>query len=162
MMVTKGDIAPDFTVPGVEGTAPRTYRVGAATDDELALLVFAPSSTMGADRRNYRPLLDITWFQFIDALEVYVITRSEDLPAKTADYCRSLGIPLLTDDGDQVADAYGVDYERRESDDVTGGVFLVDDSGAVQERWAFPGTTRDLSRMREAIQQAAYSKGWGS
>jgi peroxiredoxin len=163
MMVTKGDTAPAFTLPGVQGTAPRTYRVGVATDEPLALLVFAPSRTMDAER-NYCPLRDITWFQFIEDLEVYVITRGEDLPAKTADYCRSVGVPLLTDVESRVAEAYGVDYggSRREATDVTGGLFLVDDAGAVRERWGFPGTTSDLWRVRETILRALYCRGWGS
>ncbi|KAB1190045.1 hypothetical protein GJR96_17900 [Haloferax sp. MBLA0076] len=97
-----------------------------ATDNNLSLYVFAAVEHVPRPEDCFDPLSDITWLQFIDGLDMYVVV------------------------GDEAAfvDAVAPDCDAREP-----GVWLVDDSGTVHSQWSLPSERNDVLSIGRTVER---------
>jgi thioredoxin-dependent peroxiredoxin len=127
----KGDVAPDFSMPGSDGKTCRSadYRGKAALVIAWFPKAFTPGCT--AEARSF-----LTGGNALRKFEVAYFTASCDTPEKNQKFADSLGVdyPILSDPDGQVSRAYGIFDEAR----------------GVAQRWTFyidkDGTILDIDK----------------
>lgn len=150
-MLSVGDSAPPFRLPGMRGGVPRIYRFDETVPSGSSLLVFAPESTDIADVDGSHHLSDLAWFQFTPGLDVYVIATGDRLPSEGTPLTRTSDLPLLSDASGEVASAYGITEASTEEEVPPWIVYLIGDSGSVRARWSFPPERVDPKTIRQYV-----------
>ena len=151
-MLTSGDDAPDFTLPGITCTEAGCYRLSEETETGPVLLVFQPD-VVQAERW---PVGDaLRWFLLIDDLSVFVITNDRCGRYRTRITENTFPIPVLGDFDGVVAKRYGVRTVDPESNVYRSSIFLIDRSQTVQlaECYEHTETTKaiDFGAIHRAV-----------
>lgn len=137
-MVSAGDRAPQFTLPGTNGDGVDTYSLSdAMAEDRATLLVFYPFDFSPVCTNELCAIRDAEWFQFTPAVSVWAISGDSVYAHRAFAEEYNLDFPLLSDSAAAVAEAYDVRYEEWENhEDVPQrAVILVDREGTVRYAW---------------------------
>jgi thioredoxin-dependent peroxiredoxin len=136
--VHRGDPAPDFTLPGVEGTTRRDYTLSAFRGRKVVLAFYPGDFTPGCTRQmcSYRDNFDD--FEGVDAVVLGISPQDVDSHERWIAEKR-LPFPLLADVDKTVIEAYGI---AAPVIGVRRSIFLIDTAGIV--RWRFTGTVRAI------------------
>ena len=169
-MLTDGDTAPDFSLPGTrppgEQAGNETARTtsaarpvpftleGVPADGSLPLnfylFDFHPSCT-----EHVCALHDLAWFDLEAGLSVYGVSTDRVFSHDAFATGEGLGFPLLSDSDGSVAEAYGVLYDefRGHKRIAKRAVFLVDADRTVRYAWSSvePGTQPDWDAVHDAV-----------
>ena len=136
-MLSTGQKAPDFSLPGVEGTDPAMYDLHRFVEDVRAtVLAFVPSAHAPVCEDDIRALGAAGWARRDDLL-VWAITG--DSIFANADAAADLGLnfPVISDFHAGIADSYGVRLEDWHGHrDIPGrALFVVDPDWTVRHAW---------------------------
>jgi peroxiredoxin Q/BCP len=122
-----GDPAPDFELPGTQGT----FKLSDHRGERVVLLFYPGDETMVCTKQfcSYRDRADE--FADLDATVVGISTK--DVASKEAFTAKhGLTVPLLADVDGSVAEAYGIYAKRLKMPKRT--VFIVDEDGRIAYR----------------------------
>jgi peroxiredoxin Q/BCP len=150
--ITVGDTAPDFTLPGTDGTPAghRTYSLAEYRGQRVVLVFYpadnSPVCTVQLNTYSH----DITRFADVGAQVLAISPQSVEQHDEWAAAQGGFAFPLLADQSKQVGAAYGilgpVGFYRR-------SVFVIDGEGAV--RYAHRSTAgltfRPVTEIIEAV-----------
>jgi peroxiredoxin Q/BCP len=123
-----GDRAPDFTLPGVQGTTRSDYTLSAFRGHKVVLAFYPGDFTPGCTRQmcSYRDHFDD--FTGVDAVVLGISPQDVDSHERWIE-AKDLPFPLLADPERAVIDAYGVGMPVI---GVRRSIFLVDTAGIVR------------------------------
>ena len=153
MAVTAGDLAPPFTLPGIQDGKRREYALGDLAGRPVVLVFYPGDNTPVCTRQLNAYSADIDQFLALDAQVLAISPDDLDSHEGFADHQGGLAFPLLADADRDVARTYGVlgpvGFYRR-------CVFVVDPSGRLAYvHRGFAGTTfRRTPELVEAIRSA--------
>ena len=150
-MIEAGSPAPDFTLPGDDGSdiSLSSYR------GKKVVLYFDPKddtpgcTTQACDLRDN--------YEAMQARGVVVLGVSPDGPASHKKFREkySLNFPLLSDEDHQVAETYGVWKEKSMYGKKYWGIerstFLIDEEGRIEEAWRKVRPKGHAERVSEAL-----------
>ncbi len=137
-MISPGQKAPDFSLPGVLGTQPSIYDLHRFIDDvDAVVLMFVPSAHAPICDDELRALGASGWANRDDLL-VWVITGDSLFANAAAAADLDLSIPVISDFHAGIADAYGVRLDDWHGHrDIPGRALIVVDSDwTVRHAWA--------------------------
>jgi peroxiredoxin Q/BCP len=128
MAVEIGQVAPDFTLPGIQGRDRRDYTLSAYRGQRVVLAFYPGDDTPGCTRQmcSYRDNYDD--FTGVDAVVLGISPQDVDSHA-TWIVKRDLPFPLLADTEKKVIETYGVGAPII---GVRRSVFLIDPGGIVR------------------------------
>jgi thioredoxin-dependent peroxiredoxin len=128
MGVEIGEVAPDFTLPGIQGHDRRDYTLSEYRGKKVVLAFYPGDDTPGCTRQmcSYRDNFDD--FADVDAVVLGISPQDVDSHEKWIQK-RNLPFPLLADTEKKVIDQYGVGAPII---GVRRSVFLVDPEGIVR------------------------------
>ena len=126
MAVTKGDVAPGFTLPGTLNGVRRDYSLAEFAGRPVVLVFYPGDNTPVCTRQLNSYTRDIAQFEALDAQVLAASPEGLDSHEGFAAAQGGFGFPLLADEAKELARAYGVlgpiGYYRR-------CVFVVDRDG---------------------------------
>ena len=128
MGIEIGDPAPEFTLPGVQGTDRRDYTLSEFRGRRVVLAFYPGDFTPGCTRQmcSYRDHFDD--FSGVDAVGLGISPQDVDSHERWIE-AKNLPFPLLADPERTVIEAYGVGAPLL---GVRRSVFLVDSEGIVR------------------------------
>jgi peroxiredoxin len=136
-VLSEGDDAPAFALPGATADDRRRFRSSEFTDDGLTVLSFFPFDFSPVCSDQLCDLRDIEWFQIED--DVAVVGISGDSAHAHQAFIREydLPFPLLSDYDATVAERYGVRTDELEGHRGVAqrSFFVIDADGTVQYTW---------------------------
>jgi thioredoxin-dependent peroxiredoxin len=139
--VEVGDQAPDFTLPGVEGTTRRDYTLSEYLGRKVVLAFYPGDFTPGCTKQMCQYRDNFEEFQGVDAVLLGISPQDVDSHEKWIEK-RQLPFPLLADTEKTVIDAYGVRGFGPIA--VKRSTFVIDAAGVVRhKRVASIGVTWD-------------------
>lgn len=136
-MIEKGQKAPDFALPGVEGGEPAIYELFRPVEaGDAVLLWFVPTTFLPTVTAELRAITEAGWHE-IPGLQVWVLTVDSIYAAAAYADRHGHSMAFLGDAGD-AAEYYGVRYDEWEGhyDVPKRAVFLVDTGWDVAFAWA--------------------------
>lgn len=159
-MVEQGDVAPDFTLPGVANDTVETFNLGERTDDgQSALLLFFPFDFSPVCTNELCAIRDAEWFELTPDLDVWAISGDSAYAHRAFANEFGLNFPLLSDSHGTVADAYDVCYDEWEGHEHVPkrAVFLIDSERTVQYTWETDDAfeTPDFVPVKAALDELA-------
>lgn len=126
MVVTVGDLAPEFTLPGVEDGVRREHSLAAYRGRPVVLVFYPGDNTPICTRQLNAYSADLALFSDLGAQVLAISPQDLDSHEGFAADQGGFGFPLLADVGKVVGEAYGVlgplGFYRR-------SVFVVDEDG---------------------------------
>jgi len=155
----KGDLAPDFTLTGVQNGQRQSYTLSAATDaGNHVVLVFYPADFSPVCTAEMCAIRDSEFFSYTDDVAVWGIS-GDSLYAHDAfgsEY--ELNFPLLADTDHSVAKRYSSRYDEWEGQlEITKrAVFLVDPERRLRYVWRSEDAyiEPDLWPVKQALDEA--------
>ena len=153
MAVTKGDVAPPFTLPGVLDGARRDYSLSEFAGRPVVLVFYPGDNTPVCTRQLNSYTDDIDQFIALDAQLLAISPEDLDSHEGFAVHQGGFAFPLLADVDKSMAEAYGVlgpvGFYRR-------CVFVVDGSGTLTyvHRGYAGSTFRTTPELVQAIRDA--------
>ena len=136
-----GDVAPEFTLPGVQGTERRDYSLAEYRGRRVVLAFYPGDFTLGCTKQmcQYRDNFDE--FEGVQAVLLGISPQDVDSHKRWIEK-RELPFPLLADTDKSVIDAYGVRGFGPIA--VKRSTFVIDGEGLVRhKRTASIGITWD-------------------
>lgn len=155
MAVGVGDHAPDFRLPGTDGTeaGTRDYRLADFAGQPVVLVFYPADNTPVCTRQLSAYTNDIDQFAEVGAQVLAISPQSVDSHTEFADKQGGFAFPLLADVDKEAGEAFGIlgpiGFYRR-------SVFVVDADGVVRyAHRAMAGLTfRSTSELVEAVRAA--------
>jgi len=140
-----GDPAPDFTLPGVEGTTRHDYTLSSYRGQKVALAFYPGDFTPGCTKQmcSYRDNFED--FSGVDAVVLGISPQDVDSHERWIAE-KHLPFPLLADVDKKVIQAYDIAAPLI---GVRRSVFLIDTGGIV--RWRLTGTVRAIFKKPEEL-----------
>ncbi|WP_256403843.1 redoxin domain-containing protein [Halorubrum salinum] len=159
-MVTKGDSAPTFTLPGVVDDTVETFSLADATDqDRAVLLLFYPFDFSPVCTNELCAIRDAEWFEFTPQLDVWAASGDSTYSHQAFGAEYGLNFPLLSDSDGSVAAAYDVCYDEWENHESVPqrAVFLIDSTQTVRYAWSTDDALEkpDFFPVKEALDRLA-------
>ena len=154
-MVSVGDAAPGFELPGVVDGEIETYHLGDALADGPAVLAFYVFDFHPACTREWCSLRDADWLTLLE--DVTVLGLGTDRAFSHRQFADDLGLtaPLLSDSDGSVSERYGVLYDERNGHRRVSkrAVFVVSPDGVVRYRWVAddPQEQPNLDAVRRVL-----------
>ena len=145
MTIQVGDAAPDFTLPGVEGTTRRDYTLSSYRGQKVVLAFYPGDFTPGCTKQmcSYRDNFED--FSGVDAVVLGISPQDVDSHERWIAE-KHLPFPLLADVDKKVIEAYDIAAPLI---GVRRSVFLIDTGGIV--RWRLTGTVRAIFKKPEEL-----------
>ncbi len=137
-MISPGQKAPDFSLPGVLDRDPAIYDLHQFIDDvEAVVLAFVPSAHAPVCQDDLRALGTSGWAERDDLL-VWAITGDSLFANSSAARRLGLDFPVISDFHAGIADSYGVSLDDWHGHrDIPGRALLViDDDWTVRHAWS--------------------------
>ena len=139
--VEVGDPAPDFTLPGVEGTTRRDYTLSEYRGRKVVLAIYPGDFTPGCTKQMCQYRDNFEEFQGVEAVLLGISPQDVDSHERWIEK-RQLPFPLLADTEKKVIDEYGVRGFGPIA--VKRSTFVIDAAGIVRhKRVASIGVTWD-------------------
>jgi peroxiredoxin Q/BCP len=139
--VEVGDQAPDFTLPGVEGTTRRDYTLSEYRGRKVVLAFYPGDFTPGCTKQMCQYRDNFEEFQGVEAVLLGISPQDVDSHERWIEK-RQLPFPLLADTEKKVIDEYGVRGFGPIA--VKRSTFVIDAAGIVRhKRVASIGVTWD-------------------
>ena len=139
--VEVGDPAPDFTLPGVEGTTRRDYTLSEYRGRKVVLAFYPGDFTPGCTKQMCQYRDNFEEFQGVEAVLLGISPQDVDSHERWIEK-RQLPFPLLADTEKKVIDEYGVRGFGPIA--VKRSTFVIDAAGIVRhKRVASIGVTWD-------------------
>ncbi|NHN43411.1 redoxin domain-containing protein [Halorubellus sp. JP-L1] len=138
-MLTVGNDAPEFALPGVTEGTTDTYSLQESTDDGRAvLLLFYPFDFSPVCTTELCTIRDAEWFEFTPGLDVWAVSGDSTHSHTAFADAHDLNFPLLSDYDASVADAFGVRYDEHQGHRGVPkrAVFVVDPDRTVRYAWS--------------------------
>jgi peroxiredoxin Q/BCP len=126
-----GDPAPDFTLPGVQGTARRDYTLSEYRGRKVVLAFYPGDFTPGCTRQMCQYRDQFSEFEGVDAVLLGISPQSVDSHERWITEQR-FPFPLLADVDKAVVDAYGVRGFGPIA--VKRSTFVIDSAGVVRHK----------------------------
>lgn len=133
-MVSEGDKAPDFTLPGVDGSGDEVTITLSEVDGPVVLYFYPKDDTSGCTAQACGIRDEWTGFRQTGAM---VLGVSPDDLASHRKFSEKYDLPftLLSDEGGKVADEYGVWQEKKMYGNTYMGIvrstFIIDADGRI-------------------------------
>lgn len=157
-MVTVGDTAPSFELPGtgdVGGDVP-TYRLDDALGEGPIVLAFYAFDFHPGCTEQLCSIRDLSWFDINPDVSVFGISTDRVFSHRAFAEQHDIEFPLLSDSDGRVAEAYGVlrDELLGHRHVAKRALFLLDTDGTVQYRWVGddPEAVPSLTPLYEALE----------
>lgn len=156
-MVSSGQHAPGFELPGTDGGEFERYTLAAATETGVAVLVFYPFDFSPVCTSELCEFRDAEWLQLTDDVDVYGISLDACYAHRRFVNENRLGFPLLSDTTGETTRAYGIDYDEWEYHKGVPkrAVVVVDDGQTVRYRWVADDAYQspDIEEVHAAISE---------
>jgi len=157
-MVTEGDSAPAFTLPGIADDTFDTFGLADATDQGHAvLLLFYPFDFSPVCTNELCAIRDAEWFQFTPQLDVWAASGDSAYAHQAFAEEYGLNFPLLSDSHGSVASGYDVCYDEWEDHECIPkrAVFLIDSAQTIRYAWSTDNALEkpDFFPVKEALDQ---------
>ncbi|RLM32929.1 redoxin domain-containing protein [Haloarcula sp. Atlit-120R] len=157
-MVTEGDSAPTFTLPGVVDDTFDTFSLSDATDrDSVVLLLFYPFDFSPVCTNELCAIRDAEWFELTPDLDVWAASGDSAYSHRVFAEEYGLNFPLLSDSAGSVASAYDVCYNEWENHESVPqrAVFLIDSTQTIRYAWSTDDALKkpDFFPVKEALDQ---------
>jgi peroxiredoxin Q/BCP len=128
--VRRGDLAPEFALPGTDRGAHRTYRLSEFRGRPVVLVFYPGDDTPVCTEQLVTYTQDVSRFEGLGAQVLALSPQSVESHDRFAEHQGGFAFPLLADEDKSVGDAYGIvgplGFYRR-------SVFVVDGDGII--RW---------------------------
>jgi len=157
-VLSAGDVAPDFTLPGYYAGEFDTYSLAdASAAGKRVLLTFYPGDFSPICSQQLCEYRDADWYTYKTDLQIYGISRDTVFSHKKFAEQNNLNHPLLSDvPGDvcQEYDALVDEFEGMESVPRR-SVFLVDSDQTIRYVWRTDDNWErpDINHIREAVKK---------
>lgn len=154
-MLSDGDAAPDFILPGTDGAEVREYMLAEYTREGPVVLAFYLFDFHPACTEELCALRDLEWFTLLP--DTTVLAISTDSAFSHRAFAREYGVeyPLLSDSDGAVSDRYGVLYDEFAGHRVVSkrALFVVDADTRVRYAWAAedPSELPDWDAVRAVL-----------
>jgi len=154
-MLSEGDPAPDFILPGTDGEHLREYMLADFTREGPVVLAFYLFDFHPACTEEICALQDLGWFTLHP--EAAVLAVGTDSAFSHRAFAREHGIefPLLSDSDGAVSERYGVLYDEFEGHRLVSkrALFVVDGDTKVRYRWVAddPGELPDWDEVQGVL-----------
>jgi peroxiredoxin Q/BCP len=151
--VAVGDDAPDFTLPGVDGSEYRPYTLSEFRGRPVVLVFYPGDDTPVCTRQLNAYTADMDDFDAVGATVLAISPQSVDSHGQFSSKQGGFGFPLLADEDKAVGRAYGIlgplGFYRR-------SVFVVDADGCIAyAHRAVAGLTfRPTTELVDAVRAA--------
>lgn len=148
------DIAPDFTLPSTEGA---DVTLSALRPAPVVLFFYPRDDTSGCTKENEQFSALLTEFE---AAGIKVFGLSKDSLASHEKFMKkkALTVPLLSDEGSEVCEAYDVWKEKKMYGKTFMGIerstFLIDAEGKIAREWRkvkVPGHAAEVLEAAKAL-----------
>ncbi|WP_435196559.1 redoxin domain-containing protein [Natronomonas sp. EA1] len=155
-MLSVGDTAPEFSLPGASVGEFDTHALSEYTDRGwTTILVFYPFDFHEACETRWCTLRDAEWLTILPDVAVLGIGRDSVYAHSAFAQKALLEFPLLSDFDGAVARAYGIPTEEVEGhpDTPRMAVVVVAPDGVIRYTWVaeMPRDEPDLDALREAV-----------
>ncbi|WP_415380875.1 redoxin domain-containing protein [Halosimplex sp. TS25] len=154
-MLSDGDAAPDFILPGTDGEAIREYMLAEHTRDGPVVLAFYLFDFNPACTDQLRALRDAAWLDGRDDVTVLGVSRDSAFSHRALAREHDLPFPLISDSDGAVSERYGVrlDELAGHRDVSNRAVFVIDAATKVRYAWAAddPSEQPDWDEVRAAL-----------
>ena len=153
MSIEVGDIAPDFTLPGLEGNRRRDYRLSEFQGRFVVLAFYPGDNTSVCTRQLNSYTRQIEQFTELDAQVLAISPQSVDSHDQFSCKQGGFAFPLLADEKKEVGATYGIigplGFYRR-------SVFVINKTGKVTwlHRSLAGASFRPASQLAEAIRRS--------
>ena len=151
--ISVGDMAPDFTLPTDGGG---TFTLSSLLGNKFILYFYPKDDTSGCTSQAQQFTADIKQF---DAFNTKVFGLSKD-SVKSHDKFKSkydLKIALISDEGLEAANAYGVWVEKsmygRKYMGMERATYLIDENGKIAKIWRKVKINGHIREILEAVRQ---------
>lgn len=155
-MITEGDFAPDFVLPGSDGADIGTYRLASFADTGATVLVFYPFDFSPVCTSELCQFRDAEWLTFTPNVDVLGISTDSAYAHRRFITENNLNFPLLSDASSDVIESYGVRYDEWENHREVSkrAMFVLDDEQMVHHRWETEDATEepDVDAIYETIE----------
>lgn len=135
-MISTGQKAPDFSLPGVERGQPDVYELHRTVGDDAVLLWFFPATFLPTATAELCAVRDAGWHD-LDGMAVWGVSMDSIYAASA--YAEEFDLPFaLLGDGGSAAEYYGVRHDEWEGHygAPMRAAFLVGDDWTVEFAWA--------------------------
>jgi peroxiredoxin len=137
-MLSEGDTAPDFVLPGTDGDEIGLFALADALEQGPVVIAFYRFDFHPACTDQVCAIRDLEWFEFMAGTRPVAISTDSAFSHRAFAREHDIDFPLLSDDTGTVSDTYGV---------LSGGVadhglvsnratFVVDTDWTVRYAWA--------------------------
>lgn len=157
-MLSDGTAAPDFILPGSDGTDLREYMLADVTREGPVVLAFYPFDFYPAAVEQLQALRDRLETEWRDDVAAIAVSRDSAFSHHAFAREYDLPFPLLADSDGHVSDTYGVLAGEMEAH---GGVsrpavFVIDATTTVRYAWAgdAPDEQPDWDAVGAAVERA--------
>lgn len=154
-MLTQGEEAPEFTLPGTDGDGLEEYRLADHTASGATLLLFYPFAFSPVCTEQLCGFRDAEWLTVDEDVDVFGISVDSAYAQRRFHREYDFQFPLLTDRLADVAAAYGVQYDEWERHPKVAkrAVFAIDHTRTIRYTWASDDAydTPELDEVWDAI-----------
>lgn len=158
-MLTDGDTAPGFTLPGTSTGSDvliEEHSLSDALDDGPVVVYFYLFDFHPACTEQLCSLDNLSWFDIGDDLTVFGVSTDRTFSHHQFAQAEDIGFTLLSDSDGSVADSFGVLYEEFQQHRLVAkrSVFVIDTDGRVQYGWSADDPTEhpDWETVSEVTQ----------
>lgn len=136
-MISEGRTAPDFTIPGTDGSEMEKYRLHNHTETGAVVLVFYPFDFSPICAEELCMFRDAEWLVFTEGVDVFGISLDSCYAHEQFIQHHDLNFPLLSDTVGRVTENYGLAYDEWEDHEGVPkrALVTVDDSQTITYTW---------------------------
>lgn len=136
-MLTAGDAAPDFILPGTDGEDVREYMLAEYTRTGPVVLAFYVFDFHPACTEELCTMQNLGWFDVREDTTVLAVSRDSAFSHRAFANEYDIEFPLLSDSDGAVSERYGVRYDELAGhrDVSKRSVFVIDADTKVRYAW---------------------------
>lgn len=156
-MLTAGDAAPDFILPGTDGEEVREYMLAECTRTGPVVLAFYVFDFHPACTEELCSIQNLGWFDVRDDTSVLAVSRDSAFSHRAFASEYDIEFPLLSDSDGAVSERYGVRYDELAGhrDVSKRSVFVIDEDTKVRYVWVAdePGGQPDWDEIGAVLDE---------
>jgi len=136
-MLTDGDAAPDFILPGTDGDDVREFMLADHTRDGPVVLAFYLFDFHPACTEELCTLQNLGWFDVESDTTVFAVSRDSAFSHQAFAREYDIPFPLLSDSDGAVSERYGIRYDELAGHRSVSkrAVFVIDTDTSVRYSW---------------------------